>query len=87
MDNGFHAPTVSFPVAGTLMIESTESETKEELDGFAQAMIQIRKEIKKLKINISDAENNVTKNAPHTAARCRPMNGIFLILVRKQFIH
>jgi glycine dehydrogenase len=69
MDYGFHAPTVSFPVAGTLMIEPTESETKEELDRFAQAMIQIRKEIQEIEDRDSDSENNVLKNAPHTAGR------------------
>jgi glycine dehydrogenase len=61
MDYGFHAPTVSFPVAGTLMIEPTESENKKELDKFIDAMIQIKKEI--------DAyvdEDSVLKNAPHT---------------------
>ncbi|RMZ51734.1 glycine dehydrogenase (aminomethyl-transferring) [Flavobacteriaceae bacterium PRS1] len=65
MDYGFHAPTVSFPVAGTLMIEPTESENKAELDRFCNAMISIRKEIE----NITKEEpNNVLKNAPHTLA-------------------
>lgn len=65
MDYGFHAPTVSFPVAGTLMIEPTESENKAELDRFCDAMISIRKEIE----NTSKEEpNNVLKNAPHTLA-------------------
>jgi len=63
MDYGFHAPTVSFPVAGTLMIEPTESENLEELDRFCDAMISIRKEIDSAKI---DNPNNVLKNAPHT---------------------
>jgi glycine dehydrogenase len=63
MDYGFHAPTVSFPVAGTLMIEPTESENLEELDRFCDAMISIRKEIEAAKI---DNPNNVLKNAPHT---------------------
>ncbi|MEX0996214.1 MAG: aminomethyl-transferring glycine dehydrogenase [Flavobacteriaceae bacterium] len=63
MDYGFHAPTVSFPVAGTLMIEPTESESKAELDRFCDAMISIRKEIDKV---TSDNLNNVLKNAPHT---------------------
>ena len=65
MDYGFHAPTVSFPVAGTMMIEPTESESKAELDRFCDAMISIRKEI-----NVSTKEdgNNVLKNAPHTLA-------------------
>ena len=63
MDYGFHAPTVSFPVAGTLMIEPTESESKEELDRFCDAMISIRKEIE---VADKDNPNNVLKNAPHT---------------------
>ncbi|MBL6444976.1 aminomethyl-transferring glycine dehydrogenase [Fulvivirga sp. 29W222] len=67
MDYGFHAPTVSFPVAGTLMIEPTESEAKEELDRFCEAMIEIRKEIKEIVDGVADRENNVLKNAPHTA--------------------
>ncbi|MBL0013682.1 MAG: aminomethyl-transferring glycine dehydrogenase [Flavobacterium sp.] len=65
MDYGFHAPTVSFPVAGTLMIEPTESENLEELDRFCDAMISIRKEIEAA--NIEDP-NNVLKNSPHTLA-------------------
>ncbi|MGL2994231.1 aminomethyl-transferring glycine dehydrogenase [Flavobacterium sp. TSSA_36] len=65
MDYGFHAPTVSFPVAGTLMIEPTESENLEELDRFCDAMISIRKEIEAATIEDS---NNVLKNAPHTLA-------------------
>lgn len=68
MDYGFHAPTVSFPVAGTLMIEPTESETKEELDRFCDALIQIRNEIREVEEGKADKENNVLKNAPHTAA-------------------
>ncbi len=68
MDYGFHAPTVSFPVAGTLMIEPTESETKEELDRFCQALIEIRNEIKEIETGTADKENNVLKNAPHTAS-------------------
>lgn len=63
MDYGFHAPTVSFPVAGTLMIEPTESESKEELDRFCDAMISIKKEIDAIS---KDQPNNVLKNAPHT---------------------
>ncbi len=63
MDYGFHAPTVSFPVAGTLMIEPTESENMEELDRFCDAMIAIRKEIE---ASDADDHNNVLKNAPHT---------------------
>ncbi|WP_428231420.1 aminomethyl-transferring glycine dehydrogenase [Flavobacterium sp.] len=65
MDYGFHAPTVSFPVAGTLMIEPTESENLEELDRFCEAMISIRKEIEAATIEDS---NNVLKNSPHTLA-------------------
>jgi glycine dehydrogenase len=67
IDYGFHAPTVSFPVAGTLMIEPTESEDKEELDRFIEAMISIRKEIAAIENGQADKENNVIKNAPHTA--------------------
>ena len=65
MDYGFHAPTVSFPVAGTLMIEPTESENKAEIDRFCDAMISIRKEIETAE---KDNPNNVLKNAPHTMA-------------------
>ncbi|QSE97888.1 aminomethyl-transferring glycine dehydrogenase [Fulvivirga lutea] len=68
MDYGFHAPTVSFPVAGTMMIEPTESETMEELDRFCEALIEIRKEISEIESGVADKENNVLKNAPHTAA-------------------
>jgi glycine dehydrogenase len=67
IDYGFHAPTVSFPVAGTLMIEPTESEDKEELDRFIEAMIKIRQEIKQIEDGLADKENNIIKNAPHTA--------------------
>jgi glycine dehydrogenase len=66
MDYGFHAPTVSFPVAGTLMIEPTESEPKEELDRFIDALIEIRREIAEIEEGKFDRENNVLKNAPHT---------------------
>jgi len=65
MDYGFHAPTVSFPVAGTLMIEPTESENLEELDRFCDAMISIRKEIERAS---AEDKNNVLKNSPHTLA-------------------
>jgi len=68
MDYGFHAPTVSFPVAGTLMIEPTESETKEDLDRFCEALIQIRAEIAEIEAGKADKLDNVLKNAPHTAA-------------------
>ncbi|MEQ1582994.1 MAG: aminomethyl-transferring glycine dehydrogenase, partial [Candidatus Nitrotoga sp.] len=67
MDYGYHAPTVSFPVADTLMIEPTESESKEELDRFCSAMISIRKEIDEVITGKADKEDNVLKNAPHTA--------------------
>ena len=66
MDFGFHAPTMSFPVAGTLMIEPTESESKQELDRFINAMIQIRQEIALVESGAIDGENNMLKNAPHT---------------------
>lgn len=66
MDYGFHAPTVSFPVAGTLMIEPTESESKEEIDRFAEALISIKREIDEIAEGKTDAQNNVLKNAPHT---------------------
>ena len=68
MDYGFHAPTVSFPVAGTLMIEPTESEPKQELDRFVEALTEIRNEIREVEEGKADKENNVLKNAPHTAA-------------------
>ncbi len=67
IDFGFHAPTVSFPVAGTLMIEPTESEDKDELDRFCDAMIKIREEIREIENGHADRVNNLLKNAPHTA--------------------
>ena len=67
MDYGFHAPTVSFPVAGTLMVEPTESEDKAELDRFCDAMIQIRKEIDDVVSGRADPNDNPLKHAPHTA--------------------
>ena len=67
IDYGFHAPTVSFPVAGTLMIEPTESEDKAELDRFIAAMISIKNEIDEIANNGLDQTNNVLKNAPHTS--------------------
>ncbi|REG35693.1 glycine dehydrogenase (decarboxylating) [Archangium gephyra] len=67
MDYGFHAPTVSFPVAGTLMIEPTESESKAELDRLCDALIAIRGEIREIEEGKAPKENNVLKNAPHTA--------------------
>lgn len=68
MDYGFHAPTVSFPVAGTLMVEPTESESKVELDRFCDALIAIRQEIASVEAGDVEQINNVLKNAPHTAA-------------------
>jgi glycine dehydrogenase len=68
MDYGFHAPTVSFPVAGTVMVEPTESEPKHELDRFCDAMIAIRNEIEDVEKGLLDKANNPLKNAPHTAA-------------------
>src|SRR4051812_5255766 len=67
MDYGFHAPTVSFPVAGTMMIEPTESEGKDELDRFCDALIAIRREIQAVIDGTVDPKDNVLKNAPHTA--------------------
>jgi glycine dehydrogenase len=68
IDYGFHPPTVSFPVAGTLMIEPTESESKEELDRFCDALIAIREEIREIESGVADREDNVLRNAPHTLA-------------------
>jgi glycine dehydrogenase len=67
MDYGFHAPTISWPVAGTMMVEPTESEPKHELDRFCDAMISIHAEIEAVANGKADRENNVLKNAPHTA--------------------
>jgi glycine dehydrogenase len=67
MDYGFHAPTVSFPVPGTLMVEPTESESKEELDRFCDALIAIRQEIEEVVTGKADPKDNVLKNAPHPA--------------------
>jgi len=67
MDYGFHAPTMSWPVAGTLMVEPTESEPKEELDRFVEAMLGIREEIREIERGQADPRDNVLKNAPHTA--------------------
>ena len=68
IDYGFHPPTVSFPVAGTLMIEPTESEPKAELDRFVDALIAIREEIREIETGEADRENNLLKNAPHPLA-------------------
>jgi glycine dehydrogenase len=67
MDYNFHSPTMSWPVPGTLMIEPTESETKAELDRFCDALIQIRHEIEEIEKGAYPQDNNVLKNAPHTA--------------------
>jgi glycine dehydrogenase len=69
MDYGFHAPTVSFPVAGTLMIEPTESESKAELDRFCEALIAIRAEIGEIESGVAHRDDNVLKNAPHPLSR------------------
>lgn len=69
MDYGFHAPTMSFPVPGTMMIEPTESESKAEIDRFCEAMILIRKEIEEIESGKADKNDNVLKNAPHTMHR------------------
>ncbi len=68
MDYGFHAPTQSFPVAGTLMVEPTESESKAELDRLCDALISIREEIRRIETGVDDRQDNVLRNAPHTAA-------------------
>jgi glycine dehydrogenase len=70
IDYGFHAPTMSFPVAGTLMIEPTESESKAELDRFIDAMIAIREEIRAVERGELDRDDNPLRNAPHTARMC-----------------
>jgi glycine dehydrogenase len=67
IDYGFHAPTMSFPVAGTLMIEPTESESKQEIDRFCDAMLAICEEIRTIEEGRMSRENNPLKNAPHTA--------------------
>jgi glycine dehydrogenase len=68
IDYGFHAPTISFPVAGTMMIEPTESESKEELDRFCDALISIHGEIQDIASGKADPKNNLLKNAPHPAS-------------------
>jgi glycine dehydrogenase len=68
IDYGFHPPTVSWPVAGTIMVEPTESESKQELDRFCDAMIAIREEIREIETGQVDRQNNLLKNAPHSAA-------------------
>ncbi|HUP56063.1 MAG TPA: aminomethyl-transferring glycine dehydrogenase, partial [Bdellovibrionota bacterium] len=69
MDYGYHAPTISFPVAGTMMVEPTESESKRELDRFCEAMLAIREEIAEIERGRADKANNLLKNAPHTATQ------------------
>lgn len=66
MDYGFHAPTISFPVPGTMMVEPTESESKEELDRFCDALMAIREEIREIEEGKADRTDNLLKNAPHT---------------------
>ena len=66
IDYGFHAPTMSFPVPGTIMIEPTESEDKAELDRFCNALLSIREEIKAIEEGKADKKDNALKNAPHT---------------------
>ena len=68
MDYGFHAPTMSWPVPGTIMVEPTESESRQELDRFCEALLSIRAEIQQVEMGLMDRENNPLKNAPHTAA-------------------
>lgn len=77
MDYGFHAPTVSFPVPGTLMIEPTESESKAELDRFCDTLIQIREEIREVESGEADPKVNVLKNAPHTASVITSDNWVY----------
>jgi glycine dehydrogenase len=74
MDYGFHAPTLSFPVHETLMVEPTESESKEELDRFVEAMNSILEEIQEIRSGKADAKDNLLKNAPHTALECTDDN-------------
>ena len=68
MDYGFHAPTVHFPVPGTIMIEPTESEARQELDRFCDALLSIRKEIADIEDGHCDSQDNLLRNAPHTIA-------------------
>ena len=74
MDYGFHAPTLSFPVAGTIMIEPTESEDKRELDRFCDALLEIKKEIDEIANGIASSDNNVLVNAPHTLSQITNSN-------------
>jgi len=86
IDYGFHAPTMSFPVAGTLMIEPTESESLDELDRFCEAMIQIRKEILKVESGEYSTEDNPLINSPHTLEMVTSTNGIFHTPGKRQHI-
>ena len=74
MDYGFHSPTMSWPVAGTMMIEPTESEAKDELDRFCDTMIAIYHEIKEIADGTQDMQDNVLKNAPHTTGEAMSDN-------------
>jgi glycine dehydrogenase len=85
IDFGFHAPTLSFPVPGTIMIEPTESESKAELDLFCEAMIHIRKEIDQVKAGKQPSDNNTLTNAPHTLGVVTADDG--LILIREVKLH
>jgi glycine dehydrogenase len=85
MDYGFHAPTVSFPVAGTMMVEPTESEGKAELDRFIAAMISIRGEIRQIELGHWPADDNPLKHAPHTQADIVALNGSDRTVARKPF--
>ena len=87
IDFGFHAPTMSFPVAGTLMIEPTESESKTELDRFCDAMIAIKQEIDQVASGKFTVDNNPLAGAPHTAAWSVPTSGRGLIVAARQPIH
>ena len=87
MDYGFHAPTISWPVPGTMMVEPTESESKAELDRFCEAMITIRAEIRAIESGKADQHNNPLKNAPHTAAgRVPPTPGAIPTPARRRLI-
>lgn len=77
MDYGFHAPTISWPVPGTMMVEPTESESKAELDRYCDALLSIREEIRKIEEGTFDKANNPLKNAPHTARRCTSDEWLF----------
>ena len=83
MDYGFHAPTMSFPVPGTIMIEPTESEDKAELDRFCDALLSIREEIRAIEEGKIDKTDNPLKNAPHTQQWFAQMNGITNIHVKR----